>query len=124
MATPDPKSPTICCPVEGAGLPSFKVVVGRDEVEGKTSYGVDPISQTLADRTGIPNASLLELMLKLSRPGQLVLDVGAHVGMFTLTAAAAGRRVLAVEASSRNHGLLTQSLEVNGFRDRVELVHA
>lgn len=62
-------------------------------------------------------------MLALTKPGQLIVDLGAHVGQFSLTAVAAKRRVLAVEASSRNHALLQAAVAANGFSG-LELIRA
>src|SRR5262249_9525790 len=63
------------------------------------------------------------LMLRLVRPGQRVLDLGAHLGSFALAAAAAGCRVAAVDASPRNVALLRASKEQNGF-DALTVIHA
>ena len=65
----------------------------------------------------------LSLMLQLVQPGQLVLDLGAHVGTFSLAAAAAGCRAVAVEAAPHNVELLRASVTRNGFHD-VRVVHA
>jgi FkbM family methyltransferase len=117
-------SSSLSCTVRGPRLPTFQVVVGRREVEAGTPVGEDAISRALARGEGTPNLYLLRLMLALTRPGDLVADVGAHVGLFALTAAAAGRRALAVEASRRNCELLRRSVEANGFAGLVEVVHA
>ena len=63
---------------------------------------------------------LLEALVP--NPGR-VFDLGAHIGTFTLYAAAAGHEVIAVEASLRNVALLRESVRRNGF-DRVRVVHA
>ncbi|MFZ4644754.1 MAG: FkbM family methyltransferase [Gemmataceae bacterium] len=115
---------TVTCDVSVAESVRFQVVVGRDEVDGHTGFGVDPISRALACGHDLPNQSLMALMVKMTSPNDLVVDVGAHVGMFTLTAAASGRRVLAIEASRRNYGMLEKSVVLNGFSNRIRLVHA
>jgi len=62
--------------------------------------------------------------LKATTPrGGRVLDLGTHVGTFTLAAAAMGYEVIGVEASPQNAYLLRSSLQRNGF-DRVHLVNA
>ena len=48
-----------------------------------------------------------ELALDLAPPDGVMLDLGAHLGTFTLAAAASGRKVIAVEAAPRNVALLT-----------------
>ncbi|KAI9017656.1 S-adenosyl-L-methionine-dependent methyltransferase [Gaertneriomyces semiglobifer] len=50
------------------------------------------------------------------------LDIGANVGWFTLTVAAAGYKVVAVEPMIANHMLLRPSICANkGFSDRITL---
>ena len=110
---------TICFP----GLPPIQMMLGQEECEDRTFYGVNPVACALAD-SQLPNLRLLSLMLGLTHPGQLVLDLGAYVGEFTLVAAAAGRRVLAIEASRRNQALILGSIRLNGMGDQVELVCA
>jgi FkbM family methyltransferase len=48
-------------------------------------------------------------------PGHFVLDLGAHLGTFSLAAAARGARVVAVEASPRNAEFLRASARANDF---------
>jgi FkbM family methyltransferase len=72
----------------------------------------DPIACALAAgtyRTPYP----LELCLNLLRPGDRVLDIGAHIGTFSLQAAAIGCEVAAVEAFAENAALLRASVEHN-----------
>jgi FkbM family methyltransferase len=63
-----------------------------------------------------------DLSLAMLRPGSVVLDLGAHLGTFSLAAAASGHRVIAVEASPRNAEFLRASAQANGF-DNVLVVH-
>jgi FkbM family methyltransferase len=65
----------------------------------------------------------LDLLLQLVRPGDKVLDLGAHLGTFSLAAAAAKCNVLAVEASPANAALLEESVRRNRF-DRMRLIQA
>lgn len=85
---------------------------------------VDELSHELTSGT-LPDTyhPLVELLESLVPPGGRVLDLGTHVGTFTLTAAALGYEVVGVEASGRNASLLQASLGRNQF-DRVRLVHA
>jgi FkbM family methyltransferase len=66
----------------------------------------------------------LQAFQRMVRPGDTVLDLGAHLGVFTLTAAAkvgpAGH-VHAFEPNPRHAGLLRRSVAVNGFTPRVTL---
>lgn len=74
----------------------------------------DPISESL--RNGkFPLGRLFDLLRRVVPPGGRVVDLGAHVGSFSLAAAAAGYEVVAVEASPRNAALLRQSIELNSF---------
>jgi FkbM family methyltransferase len=100
---------------------TFDILVGTSEAAGQTPFGADPLSRAYVQGGSPPNAHLLRLMLALVRPGQTVLDLGAHIGTFALTAAAAGCRVVAVEASPRNAGLLEASIAHNGFADRARV---
>ncbi len=52
-----------------------------------------------------------------------MLDLGTHVGTFTLAAAALGYEVIGVEASPQNAALLRAGLEHNAFR-HVQLINA
>ena len=56
--------------------------------------------------------------------GRVFLDIGANIGWFTLAAAAAGHRVIAVDALRTNIELLMRSLHVNpSFQRLVEVYH-
>jgi FkbM family methyltransferase len=57
----------------------------------------------------------LKLCLELTRPGDVVVDLGANLGHFTLPLAARGCRVVAVEALYRNFALLAAALVRNRF---------
>lgn len=65
------------------------------------------------------------LVTRLVRPGHVVVDVGAHVGYFTLLAAkltGPQGRVFAFEAAPENFALLNDNLQLNGYR-QVTVVH-
>jgi len=85
----------------------------------------DPLSGELASGV-LPETygPLIDLLVALTPKGGRVLDLGTHVGTFTLSAAALGYEVVGVEASPRNASLLRSSLERNGFEHRVRLIHA
>jgi FkbM family methyltransferase len=76
----------------------------------------DPVTANLAAGR-VSDHHLIGLMLQLVGPGDLVLDLGAHVGAFSLAAAARGCLVLAVEASASNAALLRASAMRNGFHE-------
>jgi len=84
----------------------------------------DPISEILIQGTyPAEYRNLLDLVRATAPAGGRVLDLGAHIGTFSLGVAAAGFEVLAVEASPRNASLLRASIERNRFH-RMRLVHA
>lgn len=81
---------------------------------------VPPSGDLIGDevqRVGEFFPSSFELALGMLDPGALVLDLGAHLGTFSLAAAARGARVVAVEASPRNAEFLRASARANGFDD-------
>jgi len=58
-------------------------------------------------------------------PGMTVLDVGAHIGYFSLLAATRvgpTGRVWSFEPDPRNRDLLKRNVEANGFGDRIHVV--
>ncbi|HEX9317007.1 MAG TPA: class I SAM-dependent methyltransferase, partial [Actinomycetota bacterium] len=69
------------------------------------------------DNGHVLDEHLLSLMLQLVGPGDRVLDLGAHLGVFSLAASAAGCAALAVEASPVNAALLRSAVWRNGFHD-------
>jgi FkbM family methyltransferase len=58
------------------------------------------------------------LFKELLKPGMVVIDVGAHVGFFTLLAArqvGPMGKVYAFEPEPSNHALLLRNIELNGY---------
>jgi FkbM family methyltransferase len=56
--------------------------------------------------------------------GRVFLDIGSNIGWFSLAAAAAGHRVIAIDALTTNVELLLRSLEDNpSFKPLVEVFH-
>jgi FkbM family methyltransferase len=61
------------------------------------------------------------------RPGDTVIDVGAHIGLYTVAFArwvGPGGRVIAIEPDAENFNALQQHLALNRVRDRVRTVAA
>ena len=58
-----------------------------------------------------------------SYPSAVFLDVGANIGMYTVMIAAMKRKVLAVDADSKNLAYIRQSLEMAETTDYVELIY-
>lgn len=49
------------------------------------------------------------------RPGEVLFDVGANVGTYTVYAAARGHRVIAIEPEAGNYALLNRNIALNGL---------
>jgi FkbM family methyltransferase len=99
------------CGVE-VELPSRDVIRLHPRFLGMTSGGYEP--------------KLARIMARHAKPGAMILDLGAHVGMHTLMfsrRSGSSGRVLAVEPSPATAGLLMQHLKWNGS-DNVELIEA
>jgi FkbM family methyltransferase len=91
-------------------------LVDRAQVEFAVPVGTgDPIAAWLVAVGTLDERPLRLFRDLVERGARRVLDVGAHLGTFTLTAAALGADVVAVEASPLNAGLLDQALHRNGF---------
>lgn len=76
----------------------------------------DDISLAIADEvyTFPPG---FQLLFVLMQPGHTVIDLGAHIGTFSLAAAAWGCRVVCVEPSPSNVALLNASVNRNRFKN-------
>jgi FkbM family methyltransferase len=84
---------------------------------------VDPIAHMLKEGH-FPTDPSNELWRHLIRPASVVVDIGAHLGIYSLPAAAAkATLVIAVEASAVNARLLEHAAEQNHFRN-LRVVHA
>lgn len=53
------------------------------------------------------------------RPGEVLWDVGAHIGKYSLYAAQAGVRAFAFEPEPQNFALLAENVALNGLEDVV-----
>jgi len=63
----------------------------------------------------------LRYALNYVQGGKKLIDLGANLGLYTLAAARAGARVLAVEALAANYALLVQSILRNQFENVIPL---
>jgi len=82
-----------------------------------------PIDMAL-DRFELGTSRLLSSLL---RPGMVVIDIGAHVGYYSLLAAqhvGADGLVFAFEPEPANHALLLRNIELNGYRNIVPMRQA
>lgn len=64
-----------------------------------------------------------EHLHKYSGPLDIVVDIGAHVGCFSLAAAEKGAEVYAIEPSPINHRMLLINIDENGFSDRIHPIN-
>ncbi|MCC7106622.1 MAG: FkbM family methyltransferase, partial [Chloroflexi bacterium] len=64
-----------------------------------------------------------DVLLQQMKPGDRVVDLGGHIGTFSLAAAALGCEVLCVEADPASVYLIQAGKVRNGF-DRLTVVHA
>ncbi len=106
-ASPVDRSGWKRCQANLGGEATVVVVVDRssdDPITGAIVHGETPLFKPL-----------VELMLALTRPDDIVVDLGAHIGTFALAAAGAGRGAVAVEASPANAALLRASVVANRF---------
>ena len=76
---------------------------------------------------GIWEPWIAQFLKHIIAPGMRVIDVGAHIGWYTLLAAElVGEQgsVVAYEPNPRLAALLERSISVNGFKDRAHVMHA
>jgi len=53
------------------------------------------------------------------QPGDVLFDIGANVGLYSIYAASRSVRVMAFEPESQNYALIQQNIFLNGFADRI-----
>ena len=90
----------------------------------------------LAPRNGYPSPDMVgdryevsttNLFKELLQPGMVFVDVGAHVGFFTLLAArevGTTGKVYSFEPEPQNHSLLLKNLDFNGYSNVVAMQQA
>jgi FkbM family methyltransferase len=99
----------------------FDVLIPPKAIEERKH---DFVTRLLANgRIPGDDEEIIRLIVGLVRPGGIVLDLGAHLGAISLAAAAAGYRVLAVDASPENVASLQASISHNRFA-QMEVVQA
>jgi FkbM family methyltransferase len=55
------------------------------------------------------------------RPGDLMLDVGANIGVYSITGASRGATVIAFEPTKRAAAILLKSARINGWGSRIRV---
>lgn len=89
---------------------------------------LDPQDETISAHLiarGYWERWIYETVLKLIKPGQTVIEVGANVGYYTLGMAKVlgeSGRLISFEANPRLAGLTYRSIFFAGFHDRVEVI--
>lgn len=76
----------------------------------------DPCSKAVANNQ-YRYSEAHEIIFKILKPGDRVIDLGGHIGTFSLVAAALGCHVVAVEASPFNAELIKASIAENNFHN-------
>jgi len=76
-------------------------------------------------RVGSWEYELVLLVMKsmFAYPDATFLDLGANIGMFTLSVAAMGRKVKAVDAGFANHAYMRTSLSLSSTLNNVDLIY-
>ena len=76
-------------------------------------------------RNGLFEPQIVHAFYKkiLQHKDAIVLDVGSHIGQYSIVAASAGARVVAFEANADNCKYLRASLAENHWEDRVTLIN-
>lgn len=95
-------------PVSVAGSPTVQVCI--DPGAG------DAVAAWFLDHDWI-DEPVQRAFLEAVTPGASVLDLGSHLGVFSLSASALGARVLAVDANPEHTRLLALAAEENHFGD-------
>lgn len=74
---------------------------------------------------GLPDWEEMNLILDFLRPGDIFIDVGANVGVYTLLASVVPDvEIWAFEPSSDTASKFENNVKINGVRDRVHIVQA
>ena len=100
--------------IPGLGGPAVKYDGGRSRIVADLSTPLGLELYRYGDRAD-PDLDLLRCLL---RPGDVCVDGGANVGLFTLVAAAKvgpTGKVVAFEPSPKTHMALRANVELNGF---------
>jgi len=95
------------------------------DVMGHHMY-LDPRSESARDIAfGTYEHDTVQIFQKLVKPGMTVIDVGAHVGFYTLLAArlvGTNGRVYAFEPNPEVYNILVRNIQINGYREIVRAV--
>lgn len=104
---------------------SESVIVVETAMGTFAGHADDLVTRHLAEH-GAHQRSDLAALRSLTRPGDLILDVGAHIGTFAIPLAAAvgpTGRVVAFEADPANAELLVENVASNDLVDSVTVLN-
>ena len=105
----------------------WRIVEAGVDFHGRRFRFAGPVKMIAAiRRTGGIENGLCRLILEQTKPGDIVLDVGANYGFVTLIMAHAvgtAGQVHSFEADSKIHGGLVANVERNELRDRCKVTH-
>lgn len=76
------------------------------------------------EETGEWEEDVARAIDKFLKPGWTMLDIGAHVGYFSVLAARRGNKVIAVEANPAAVELLRRNAERNGVAEHIQIIGA
>ena len=102
-------------PVRRPGRGAFHDYRGRDSgslVRGQILYVPEPVP-------GISELAMIRFLKWFAGTGRTFVDVGAHIGFYTMALAPGFKRVVSYEPSRFQHGWLVYNRNLNGF-DHVE----
>jgi FkbM family methyltransferase len=74
----------------------------------------DPVVAAYLERREL-NSYMLDVLSETTKAGDQVIDLGCHVGTFSIGASAMGRKVLSVDASLFHLSLVAHSKDINRF---------
>lgn len=112
-----------------SGLPNLGSVLSMSATTVNSDIGSyqvvllphDHISNVIR-RSGAPyEPTLVSIVRELTKPGRVIVDVGANLGNHTIYWAKAGRRVIAFEPNLLTRSALLESVRLNNLHDRVDV---
>jgi FkbM family methyltransferase len=128
-AAPADPHPSLAPP---AGLQHLAVSLAGDKGDFAFQMKLDPAQYSQRMMLEVMNgnqmyeAETTQFAASVLQPGDSFLDVGVHVGYFSMLAASlvgSGGRVIAFEPNEANYQALRQNIEVNGFRHVTPVNH-
>jgi FkbM family methyltransferase len=96
------------------------------KIFGNTMY-LDPEDNLELSLKGVHEPLTTRIFQKEINPGDTVLDIGAHIGYYTLISAKIVRehgRVFSFEANPSNYAILKKNIEVNGYHNVIAIQKA